>query len=94
MLKSKFVWRNVVVKEVRNVPREGKSNLVFVDLVDPSTYETSGQYMYMPEDRVELPPRQGDVVDVYTKPSMYQGRASITFASIVPAAASTASKAG
>ncbi|MNY19876.1 hypothetical protein D3C86_1533330 [compost metagenome] len=93
-MKSKFVWSGLVVKEVRNVPRNGKANLVFVDLVDPATYETSGQYMYMPDDKTEAPPRQGDVVDVYTKPGMYNGRANLTFASIVPAAATSAAKAG
>lgn len=92
-MKSKFAWLGVTVAEVRIVPRAGKTDLVFVDLVDPVTYEKSGQYMYMPEDRTELMPRQGDVVDVHTKPSLYNGRASITFASIVPAKTTQAAKA-
>ena len=93
-MKSKFVWNDLVVKEVRPVPRPGKSDLVFIDLVDPVTYESSGQYMYMPENRSEVMPRQGDVVDVYTKPSLYNGRASITFASIQPSKTAAASKVG
>lgn len=93
-MNSKFVWRGLVVKEVRNVARNGKSNLVFVDLVDPATYETSGQYMYMPDNKNEIPPRQGDKVDVYTKPGMYNGRANLTFASIVPAETNATVKAG
>ncbi|MEK3837930.1 hypothetical protein [Paenibacillus sp. FSL R7-0128] len=92
-MNSPFVWNGLVVKEVRNVPRPGKSDLVFIDLIDPATYETSGQFMYMPENRNEVAPRQGDRVNVYTKPSNYQGRASITFASIVPAAAGAGAKA-
>lgn len=92
-MNSPFVWNGLVVKEVRNVPRQDKTPLVFIDLIDPATYETSGQFMYMPENRNEVAPRQGDKVDVYTKPSIYNGRASITFASIVPAAAGATSKA-
>lgn len=92
-MNSKFTWLGVTIKEVRTVPRPNKTDLVFVDLVDPVTYETSGQYMYMPEDRNEMMPRKGDVVDVYTKPGLYNGRASITFASIQPSKTLATSKA-
>ncbi|OMD76576.1 hypothetical protein [Paenibacillus odorifer] len=92
-MNSKFTWLGVTVKEVRSVQRPNKTDLVFVDVVDPVTFETSGQFMYMPEDRNEMMPRKGDVVDVYSKPGMYNGRASITFASIQPSKTLATSKA-
>lgn len=82
---SPYSWKGLVIKDINIVERAGKANLTFVDLIDPETYETSGQYMYLPEDRNEILPPKGTKVDVYTKPGMYQNRATISFASIVPA---------
>lgn len=79
---SKFMWKELVLKDVNVVKREGKSDLVFVDVVDPNTYESSGQYMYMPVDRAEVLPPVGTIVDVYTKPGNYAGRPSINFGSV------------
>ncbi|MND45555.1 hypothetical protein D3C76_316220 [compost metagenome] len=79
---SKFMWSGLVLKDVNVLQRPGKSDLIFVDVVDPNTYESSGQYLYLPVDRNEELPPVGTVVDVYTKFGNYQGKASINFASI------------
>jgi len=83
MSDSKFVWRELVIKSVNVIERQGKASLTFVDVVDPKTYETSGEYLYLPENRNEVLPERGTVVDVYTKPGMYNGRPNISFASVV-----------
>lgn len=85
--KSKFVWRELVLKDARRVDRQGKSPLIFVEVVDPKTYESSGQYLYLPEDRNEQLPPIGTVVDVYTKPGLYNGKNTISFASVTTSAA-------
>lgn len=82
-MRSRFTWKELVIKDVRILKREGKSDLIFVDVVDPGTYESSGQYLYLPEDRNEVCPPVGTVVDVYTKPGIYNGKAAISFASVV-----------
>lgn len=79
---SRFVWKGLVVKDVNIVERAGKAPLTFVDVVDPQTYESSGQYLYLPENRSEQCPPRGAVVDVYTKPGIYNGRPTINFASV------------
>lgn len=83
-MESRFVWKGLVVKDVNVVERQGKTPLTFVDVVDPETFESSGQYLYLPEDRSEQVPSRGTVVDVYTKPGIYNGRPSIQFASVKP----------
>jgi hypothetical protein len=93
-MSSKFMWQDLVLKNVNVVKREGKQDLTFVDLVDPNTYESSGEYLYLPTDRNERLPMAGTHVDVHTKPSMYNGRASISFASIKPSQVPSASKVG
>lgn len=80
---SRFIWRELVVKDISVIERNGKAPLTFVDVVDPQTYESSGQYIYLPEDRNEQLPPRGTVVDVYTKPGLYNGRPTISFASVV-----------
>lgn len=87
---SKFIWRELVVKDINVVERPNKSPLTFVDVVDPQTYETSGQYIYLPQDREEQLPPRGTVVDVYTKPGLYNGRPTISFASVVASKPATA----
>lgn len=79
---SRFMWKELVLKDVNILERPGKSSLTFVDVVDPQTYESSGQYLYLPEDRNEQIPPKGTIVDVYTKPGMYNGRPAISFASV------------
>ncbi|MFD5022365.1 hypothetical protein ACFWMP_26025 [Paenibacillus sp. NPDC058367] len=91
---SKFWWYGVTVKEVNVVNRPNKTPLIFIDLIDPSNFESTGQYMFLPEDRAEQAPRKGEVVDVYTKPGTYNGKPSFTFASIVPSKTVAASKVG
>lgn len=93
MQDSRFMWKGLLIKSVNVLEREGKSDLTFVDLVDTATYESSGQYLYLPDDRSEELPPPGTLVDVYTKPGTYNGRPSISFASIKPSkvAASRAS---
>ncbi|WP_263560719.1 hypothetical protein [Paenibacillus polymyxa] len=82
-IQSKFVWKELVIRNINVLERQGKSNLIFVDLIDPQTYEASGEYLYMPEDRSEQLPPKGTVVDVYCKPGMYNGRPNLSFASVV-----------
>lgn len=81
---TKYVWTGLVIQDIKAISRQGKQDLRFVSLIDPQTYETSGEFMYMPDDRAEQLPPKGTKVDVYTKPSTYQNKASIMFASIVP----------
>ncbi|MNW41504.1 hypothetical protein D3C74_186450 [compost metagenome] len=79
---SKFAWRELLLKDVQVIKSKKGTDLVFVDVVDTKTYESSGQYLYLPVDRNEEIPPVGTIVDVYTKPGQYQGRPSINFASI------------
>lgn len=79
---SRYMWKGLTLKSVNKIERAGKSPLLFVDLIDPLTFETSGEYLYMPTDRNEELPAVGTIVDVYTKPGMYNNRATITFASV------------
>lgn len=90
--KSRFVWKELVLKDVSVLDRPGKTPLTFVDVVDPNTYESSGQYLYLPVDRGEQLPPKGSLVDVYTKPGTYGGRPAISFASVTLSKATGAQK--
>lgn len=43
-------YKNVAVKSVNILEREGKKPLVFIDLADADTFKSTGEMMYLKKD--------------------------------------------
>lgn len=79
-------FKNIILKDVKLVNREGKKPLCFVNLVDTDTHDHSGDIMFMSEDRdfnvYTLEALQGLKVKAKLTLSIYNNRPSLTVSKI------------
>lgn len=87
-------FENVVMKEFRVYKREGKNDVYFAEFVDATTFDTTGEMLFLgdTEKVLEIAQLKLKPVNVTLQMSLYNGRASINVVEIQPAR--TAAKVG
>lgn len=80
-------FKNVAVKKVNLLEREGKKPLAFIELVDTETFESTGEMMYLNQeatlnDLMALKALERKKVKATLKMGTYNNRPSVNVVSV------------
>lgn len=82
-------YKTVAVKKVNLLEREGKKPLVFIELVDPESFESTGEMMYLNQDAdlnalMSLKSLERKKVKATLRLGTYNNRPSVNITNVTP----------